>query len=241
MKTKEVKQSVGYAAVDRYVKSGMKVGLGTGSTAYFAIERLAHMLKSGELTDVQCVATSKSTEALAKGAGIPLTNLKDVGGVLNVGIDGADEIDSVGGLLKGRGGILLRERIVASCCQKFVVVCDESKLVTSLGKGAISVEIVKFEHTWTMAQISRVQALARGKMELRMSTSDPKKPFETDSGHYIVNVLLPFGLVRPQAVARELRTIPGVVDHGLFLGMATEIMIGKKDGTIETRSVTKSG
>ena len=128
----ELKKMVGYKAVDDYVKSGMVVGLGTGSTAYFAVERVGELLKSGALTDIVCIPTSVQTKEQAESLGIPLTTLA-THSALDVAIDGADAVDPALNLIKGGGGALLREKMVEVCAKTFVVIVDESKLCDALG------------------------------------------------------------------------------------------------------------
>lgn len=145
----ELKKMVGYKAVDDYVKSGMVVGLGTGSTAYFAVERLGQLLKDGTLKDIVAIPTSIRTKEQAESLGIPLVTL-DTHSELDVAIDGADEVDPDLNLVKGGGGALLREKMVEVCAKKFIVIVDESKLCDGLGPGfPLPVEIVQFcwEHT----------------------------------------------------------------------------------------------
>ena len=145
----ELKKMVGYKAVDDYVTSGMVVGLGTGSTAYFAVERLGMLLKDGTLKDIVAIPTSVRTKEQAEELGIPLVTL-DTHSKLDVAIDGADEVDPAFNLVKGGGGALLREKMVEVCAEKFICIVDESKLCDGLGPGfPLPVEITQFcwEHT----------------------------------------------------------------------------------------------
>ena len=142
----ELKKMVGYRAIDDYVKSGMVVGLGTGSTAKFAVDRLGQLLQSGEVKDIVAIPTSVATKEQAESLNIPLSTL-DEHAVLDVVIDGADEIDPALNLVKGGGGALLREKMVEVCAKKFIVIVDESKLTDALGPGfPIPVEITPFCH-----------------------------------------------------------------------------------------------
>merc|ERR1712094_85987 len=158
----ELKKQVGYMAVDDYVKSGMVVGLGTGSTAAFAVERVGELLKSGELTDIIAIPTSVRTKEQAEELGIPLTTLgtpESRFSDLDVAIDGADAVDPQLNLIKGGGGALFREKIVEECAEKFIVIVDESKLCDGLGPGfPVPVEITPFCHEHTMRQVAALDS-----------------------------------------------------------------------------------
>jgi len=132
----ELKKLVGYKAVDDYVRSGMVVGLGTGSTAYYAVERVGHLLANGTLTDIICIPTSEATRTQAMSLNIPLCTLNDRGH-LDVTIDGADDVDPALNLVKGGGGALLREKMVEGCSEKFICIVDESKLSSRIGRSAL--------------------------------------------------------------------------------------------------------
>ena len=152
----ELKKMVGYKAVDDYVTSGMVVGLGTGSTAYFAVERLGMLLKEGKLKDIVAIPTSVRTKEQAEELGIPLVTL-DTHSKLDVAIDGADEVDPAFNLVKGGGGALLREKMVEVCAEKFICIVDESKLCDGLGPGfPLPVEITQFCWEHTMRKVRRV-------------------------------------------------------------------------------------
>merc|ERR1719428_2015554 len=171
----ELKKQVGYKAVDDYVKSGMVVGLGTGSTAAFAVERVGEKLKSGELKDILAVPTSVRTAEQAESLGIPLTTL-DTHSDLDVAIDGADEVDPDLNLVKGGGGALFREKIVEVCAKKFIVIVDESKLFPGLGPGfPLPVEIVPFCHEHTARQIEALPALEGARAVLRRGSAASNK------------------------------------------------------------------
>jgi len=231
----ELKQQVGYKAVDDYVKSGTVIGLGTGSTAAFAVERVGEKLKSGELTDIIAIPTSIRTKEQAESLGIPLATL-DTHSDLDVAIDGADEVDPALNLVKGGGGALFREKIVEKCATKFVVIVDESKLCDGLGPGfPIPVEIVPFCHEHTMKQIAKLPALQGCKPVLRLgnianNTPDGTEPAITDNGNYIVDLEFTEPLKDAEAAAEQLKNTIGVVDHGLFIGMTTACIIAGKDG-----------
>ena len=232
----ELKKMVGYKAVDDYVKSGMVVGLGTGSTAYFAVERVGQLLKSGELKDVICIPTSIRTKEQAESLDIPLVTL-DTHSQLDVAIDGADEVDPGLNLVKGGGGALLREKMVEVCADKFIVIVDESKLVSGLGPGfPIPVEITPFCHEHTMRTVGALPSCAGlCKPILRMGSStnnkiDGDNIAVTDNGNYIVDLHFDSPIKDPVKMATEIKNVVGVVDHGLFCGMTTAVIIAGKDG-----------
>merc|ERR1719359_270392 len=169
----ELKKMVGYKAVDDYVKSGMKIGLGTGSTAAFAVERVGELLKSGALKDIVAVPTSVRTKEQAESLGIPLTTLgtpESRYSDLDVAIDGADAVDPGLNLVKGGGGALLREKMVEICADKFIVIVDESKLCDGLGPGfPLPVEITPFCWEHTMRTVAALPSLAGCEAKLRLS------------------------------------------------------------------------
>lgn len=231
----ELKKQVGYRAVDDYVRSGMVVGLGTGSTAYFAVERVGQKLKSGELKDIVAIPTSKRTEEQARSLDIPLATL-DTHPVLDVAIDGADSVDPSLNLVKGGGGAHFREKIVEAAAKQFIVIVDDSKLHEGLGpKFPIPVEIVPFCHEHTARVIESLPALKGCKAELRLGSAannkkDGDKPAVTDNGNYIVDLHFDKPLKNPVQAAEQLKRTIGVVEHGIFCGMTTAVIIAGKDG-----------
>lgn len=231
----ELKKLVGYKAVDDYVTSGMVVGLGTGSTAYYAVERVGQKLKSGELKDIVAIPTSVRTKEQAESLGIPLVTL-DTHSKLDVAIDGADEVDPELNLTKGGGGALFREKIVEVCAEKFIVIVDESKLCSGLGPGfPIPVEIVPFCHEHTMRVIGALPSCQGSRPVLRLGSAannkiDGDEPAVTDNGNYIVDLHFDTPIKDPTTMGKELKNVVGVVDHGLFCGMATAVIIAGKDG-----------
>ncbi|KAL7558169.1 hypothetical protein ACA910_016223 [Epithemia clementina (nom. ined.)] len=237
MSQDELKKLVGYKAVDDYVKSGMVVGLGTGSTAYFAVERVGQKLQSGELTDIVAIPTSVRTKEQAESLGIPLVTL-DTHSKLDVAIDGADEVDPELNLTKGGGGALFREKIVEIASDKFIVIVDESKICNGLGPGfPIPVEIVPFCHEHTMRIIGSLPSCDGGKCKpvLRMGSAannkvDGDEIAVTDNGNYIVDLHFDEPIKDPKTLASELKNVVGVVEHGLFCGMATAVIIAGSDG-----------
>ncbi|WP_307587234.1 ribose-5-phosphate isomerase RpiA [Paenibacillus wynnii] len=216
-----VKQLAAEKAVE-YVQDGMKVGLGTGSTAYWAIRKLGERVSEG--LKITAVATSQASEDQARELGIPLVAFGDIDS-LDLTIDGADELDSKLQLIKGGGGALLREKIVASNSTRMIVVADESKAVTTLGKFPLPVEIITFAREWTVAELAKLGC----KPVLRKNGDEL---YKTDNGNYIADCH--FEAIDSAAdLALKLQGIPGVVEHGLFIGIADLAIIGKNDGSIE--------
>jgi ribose 5-phosphate isomerase A len=168
----ELKKLVGYKSVDDYVKSGMVVGLGTGSTAYFAVERVGQLIASGQLKDVVCIPTSVRTKEQAESLGIPLCTLNEKSR-LDVAIDGADDVDTNLALIKGGGGALLREKMVEVMADKFICIVDESKLCKGLGPGfPLPVEITPFCHEHTLRVVESLPSIKGScKAVLRMGSS----------------------------------------------------------------------
>jgi ribose 5-phosphate isomerase A len=220
----EQKKAAAIAALE-YVQPGMKVGLGTGSTANHFITALAEKVKGG--LDVQCVATSKKTFEMAKGLGITLTTLEQQPH-LDVTVDGTDEFDDKFQLIKGGGGALLFEKIVASSSRHMVVIADQSKQVKTLGKFPLPVEVVPFGVNATAWKIERALRICnlKGKLVLRLKDG---KPFQTDGGNTIIDVSLG-AIPDPERLATLLSVTPGVVDHGLFIGICGIILVATDDG-----------
>ena len=231
----ELKQMTGYKSVDDHVESGMVVGLGTGSTAYFAVERLGQKLKSGELKDIIAIPTSERTREQAESLGIPLCTLNEKS-VLDVAIDGADEVDPNLALVKGGGGALLREKMVEVMAKKFVVIVDDSKLCKGLGPGfPLPVEITPFCHMHTLRTIAALPSVSGCEAVLRMGSSSTNKPdgdeiAVTDNGNYIVDLHFKEPIKDVNKAAEELKNTVGVVDHGLFVDMSYQVIIAGKDG-----------
>lgn len=216
-----VKQLAAEKAVE-YVQDGMKVGLGTGSTAYWAIRKLGERVQQG--LKITAVATSRASEDQARELGIPLVAFGDIDS-LDLTIDGADELDGDLQLIKGGGGALLREKIVAMGSTRMIVVADESKAVQTLGKFPLPVEIVPFAWEWTVAKLAKLGC----NPELRRSGDEL---YKTDNGNYIADCRFEVIASAPE-LALSLQGISGVVDHGLFIGIASMAIIGKNDGSIE--------
>lgn len=231
----ELKRQAGYKSVDDHVRSGMVVGLGTGSTAYYAVERVGQKMRSGELRDIVAIPTSVRTKEQAESLGIPLSTL-DSHCQLDVAIDGADAVDPKLNLVKGGGGALFREKIVEACAKKFVVIVDDSKLCDGLGPTfPVPVEIVPFCHRFTLRELESLPALSGAKGVLRLGSSsnnkiDGDKPAVTDNGNYIVDLHFTKPIADPAAAAKQLIETIGVVEHGFFIGMASQVIIAGKGG-----------
>jgi ribose 5-phosphate isomerase A len=206
----------------QYIEDGMKVGLGTGSTAYWAIQKLGERVKEG--LSIQTVATSKASEKLALELGIPIIPFTKLDG-LDVTIDGADEINHDLHLIKGGGGALLREKIVAYHSTRLIIIADESKWVQTLGQFPLPIEVIPFAVDWTLKSLEGLGCRAQ------LRTADDTI-FITDNGNYIADCS--FGsIVAPLKLHNEILSIPGIVDNGLFIGQADLAIIGHKDGRVE--------
>lgn len=226
--TKEVdqyaqyKQRAGEKAVE-FVQSGMVVGLGTGSTAIFATRRVGQLLKEGQLKNILGFATSKAVWKEAKKLGIPMMS-EEMPDSLDLTIDGADEVDPDLNLIKGRGGALLREKIAAQASRRVIIVADERKLSPRLGTlHAVPVEIISFG--WR-SQLRYLESLG-AKVEARYNADGSM--FATDSGNVILDCN--FGAIADAAgLAVKLSKRAGIAEHGLFLGLATDLVVAGKDG-----------
>lgn len=225
----ELKQQAAFKAVE-YVKSGMKVGLGTGSTAAFAVDRIGALLKSGELKDLVCVPTSIRTYEQAKSLGIPLATLDEVP-KLDVAIDGADEVDPNLDVVKGRGGALLREKMVEIVADKFVCIVDDTKLVSGLGGSglAMPVEIVQFCSKFTLDRLKALPSVKQGLREAKIR-QDGDGYYVTDNGNYIVDLYFDAPIADSRKASDEIFGVVGVVDHGLFLDMVDVCIIAGANG-----------
>lgn len=216
---KLMKQQVGKAAAD-LVKSGSIVGLGTGSTTAYAIEFLGKRLQAGELSDIKGIPTSFQASVLAKEYGIPLATLDEVDRI-DIAIDGADEVDPDKNLIKGGGAAHTREKIVDALAEQFVVVVDASKIVDRLGSTfLLPVEVLPMAMTPVMRAIEKLG----GKPTLRMGVKKAG-PVVTDEGNLVVDVKFET-LDNPAEMEKTLNNIPGVLENGLFVGVADVVLIG---------------
>ena len=219
----ELKRQAAEQAVE-YIQSGMVVGLGTGSTAVFAVRRIGELLANGRLQRIVGIPTAEVTAREAERAGIPLGTLDDHP-VVDVTIDGADEIDPHLNLIKGLGGALLREKIVAAASRRLIIIADDSKRVEQLGtRVPVPVEVVIFARRPVADYLASLGAQV---VERR---KDGER-FITDEGNLILDCHFP-GLPNPSEIAQLIRAQPGVVEHGLFLGMATEAIVAGERGVL---------
>ncbi len=229
MRDAGVKRLLGRAAVDALVRSGMRVGLGTGSTAIEAVRRVAEHLAAGRLRRMLFVPTSLETEAECGRLGVPLTTLNDprVGGVLDLSIDGADEVDPDWCLVKGGGAAMLTEKIVATASVRYAIVVGRGKLVSCLGETAwIPVEVVR------EARVTALRTLTAlgGEPLLRMAT-EKDGPVITDHGNLVLDVRFGSGF-EPGAMERRIAAIPGVAACGIFTVPVTDLFVGSPAGRV---------
>src|SRR5690348_62659 len=218
------KQAAARAAV-QLVESGSVVGLGSGSTATFAIQFLSERVRGG--LKIVGIPTSQNTKHLAEQLGIPLTTLEENPNI-DVDIDGADEIDPHLNLIKGGGGALLREKVIASASKRFVVVAESVKLVPHLGKFPLPVEVIPFAEPLVQRRIEVLGA----KVSLRKYAYG--NPYVTDEGHHILDCN--FGEISdPPALNAKLHEIPGLVEHGLFIGLAETAFVGRDGGVVQVK------
>jgi len=209
----------------QFVKDGQVVGLGTGSTAAFFIKLLAEEVKNG--LRIRGIPTSLRSGELARSLGIPLTTLDECQEI-DVTVDGADEVDPQLRLIKGGGGAMLREKIVASATKQLVIVADASKQVPVLGKFPLPVEVIQFAQALVTKRIAALGA------EVSVRTDADGKPYVTDERNHILDCR--FGLIRDaDGLARQLSDMPGVVEHGMFIGMASVVLFARGNEIVEMR------
>ena len=226
----QMKQKAALRALEE-VRDGMKLGLGTGSTARYFVDGLGAQVADG--LEVVCVPTSEATRAQAESLGVKLAPLDDLKR-LDLTVDGADELDDALRLIKGGGGALLREKIVAAASDRMIVIADDSKKVATLGAFDLPVEVNMFSHGATAAAI--VDALAATGNAGAVNLRGGDDPFITDGGHYIYDCAL--GAINDaEGLAQTLLNVPGVVEHGLFLGYATAAILAGTDGLEEVGSL----
>lgn len=210
-----------------YVKDGMILGLGTGSTSRQFVQLLGERVQSGALTNIRGVPTSQATAQLAHSLGIPLVPLAEVGR-LDLAVDGADEVDPQLNMIKGLGKAALREKMVEAHADELVIMVDDSKLVERLGRGPLPVEIVQFEAEVTIRWLGSLCERAELWLDER------REPYLTDNGNYLVRCWFndggEAGIADAYALAHTLAMRPGVVEHGLFLDMATRVIVAGEDG-----------
>jgi ribose 5-phosphate isomerase A len=225
----EAKRAAAAQAIGSFLKDGMTIGLGSGTTSRWFVRILGERVTKG--LRVIGVPSSKSTGQLAQEVGVPLADLNDIS-QLDLTIDGADEIDGKGRMIKGGGANLLWEKIVAFASKKMVCIVDESKLVECLGKFPLPIEVIPFAWRSTERHLrKRLEDAGFGDATIEMR-GGLEKPLVTDSGHYLLDCHL--GQIQdPENLAEKLKQIPGVVEHGLFIGIATEAVVGHSTGDAE--------
>lgn len=217
---REAKRLAALEAVD-LVKSGMVIGLGTGSTAALVLDEISQRLTDGRLTGIIGIPTSRATHQQALLVGVPVGTLEQHRRI-DLTIDGADEVDPAGNLIKGLGGALLREKMVASASKQLIIVVDESKQVARLGtRGPLPVEVVKFGYTSHNDLIADLG----GAPSVRVGLDGEN--VVTDEGHWIIDVMFEGGIASPAHVERVLKSHPGVVETGLFLDMHPTVVVGR--------------
>ncbi|KZV19528.1 putative ribose-5-phosphate isomerase 2 [Dorcoceras hygrometricum] len=214
----------------------MVVGLGTGSTAKHAVDRIAELLRQGKLKDIVGVPTSTKTYDQARSLGIPLSDL-DSHPVVDLAIDGADEVDAALNLVKGRGGSLLREKMVESVSKKFIVIVDESKLVKHVGGSglAMPVEVIPFCWNHSLKRLVNLFAYAGCVGELR-KCAENGKPSVTDNGNYVIDLYFERDIGDLDEASDAILRLPGIVEHGMFIGLASSVIVASVSGiTIKTK------
>ena len=220
-----IKKAIGEFAAS-LVQDDMIVGLGTGSTASYFIKSLIERCQKG--LHISAVATSQRSMELARKGGIPLLDPQQIT-QLDLTIDGADEIDLHNQMIKGGGGALAREKILASSSKKMVVIVDESKLVDVLGKFGLPIEILPFCYPATVSKICKCG------FEGKMRYAAPGSLYVTDNGNYIYDIHRPHQFPNPEETHHLLTSLPGVVETGLFFNLPVELVVGYKDGSVETQ------
>jgi len=222
MDIKELKKESAFKAVEQ-IKSGMIVGLGSGSTTLYAIKRIGELIDNGTLNNIVGIATSVEVENEAKELGIPLSSF-DEHTKINLTIDGADEVDENLNLIKGGGGALLREKVVAQASEREIIIVDETKISKHLGeKWSVPIEVLKFAAGLEKEYLESIG----GKVKLR--TGDSGGPYITDEGNYIFDTN--FGVIgKPNELAQLLQARAGIVEHGIFINLADEVIVSSHAG-----------
>jgi len=219
----EVQKRAAAVRAAEFVESGMRLGLGTGSTARHFLDVLADRLLAGAITDIVGVATSTATAVHARQVGVPLLTLDELPH-LDLTIDGADEIDPALNLIKGHGGALLWEKMVACASDRLIIIADDSKLVDRLGsRMALPVEVIPFG--WSTHLPFFRELGARADLRFRQGA-----PFMTDGGHYIVDCTFEGGIIDPASVEQRLKARTGIVETGLFVNRASAVVVAGKAG-----------
>ncbi len=209
-----------------YIQDGMTVGLGTGSTAAYAIHALGRRFQS-ETLNLRCIATSRESEELGQSYGLPFAAFDTIS-YFDITIDGADEVDPEFRLIKGGGGALVREKIVAAATKTEIIVVDEGKVKAALGAHPLPVAIMPYAWQWTQARIEDRFGIPAPRRQFTV-----QEPFLSDDGLYILDLAFGVPLPAPDALEQQMKTIVGVVEVGLFVGLCRRLVIGFDDGHVE--------
>lgn len=236
MSSRDAKQAAAERAAG-LVESGMRLGLGTGSTAALLVEAVGRRVRDG--LDIVAVPTSEATRRQAAGLGIRLASLDEMP-ELDLTIDGADEIDPALRLIKGGGGALLSEKLVASASRRMVVIADGSKRVDRLGRVPLPIEVVALGWETTRRRVASLLREAGYADDLALRPGPGGGPLTTDHGHHILDARLG-AIADPEGLGRALKAVLGVVEHGLFVGLASSALIGTQDGVMEIAAGSRSG
>jgi len=216
-----------------YIQDGMTVGLGTGSTAAFAIHALGRRFQSEPLA-LRCVATSRESEELGRSYGLGFVDVADVAR-FDVTVDGADEVDPDFRLIKGGGGALVREKMVAAATDTEIIIVDEGKVKAALGKFPLPVAVLPFAWQWTQARLQSAFGVPAPRRALPSGD-----PFLSDDGLYILDMAFGAPLPSPDTLEARLKTVVGVVESGLFVGLCQRLIIGYADGRVEEKADKKT-
>ncbi|GAB3016780.1 ribose 5-phosphate isomerase A [Niabella terrae] len=205
----------------KFIREGMTLGLGTGSTAFYAIEAVGELVKRG--MQLQCVPTSEQTRVLAEQRDIPIVDINSIEAI-DITIDGADEFTQGLDLIKGGGGALLREKIVASLTRELIIITDSSKLVSELGLFKVPIEVIPFAASYVMRELRKLGGIG-------LIRQKEQHPYLTDQGNYIIDA--DFGLINdPATLDHRLNELVGLVEHGLFIGLAARVIMARQDDTV---------
>lgn len=231
------KIKAGETVIKEFIKDGMKLGLGSGSTSHFFVRTLGQQIQQGHFKNLTCTATSKSTIAVANEVGIAITDVNDIGQI-DLTVDGTDEIDHNFHMIKGGGACLLWEKIVAHASNTMITICDETKWVKTLGKFPLPIEVVQFGWQQTQCRIEEVLAdytITPEKIERRMDGgAGGDNPLITDSGNYILDCHCGT-ITNTQSLEKDLNTIAGVVENGLFTREACGAVTAHFNGDISIK------
>ncbi len=211
-----------------YIQDGMTVGLGTGSTATYAIHALGRRFQA-ELLALRCIATSRESEELGRSYGLPFAAFEDVP-YFDITIDGADEVDPEFRLIKGAGGALAREKIVAAATRTEIIIVDKGKVKAVLGAAPLPVAILPYAWQWTQARVEAQFGIPAPRREV-----SAQEPFLSDDGLFILDLAFGAPLPTPDTLEQQLKTIVGVVEVGLFVGLCQRLIVGYDDGRLEER------